>query len=143
LATLAQKDALVYTIHVQIAEDILICVDPRLLRHVLRNLLSNIFKYVPTQTEIHIQAVQESPSSSVCLSVQDAGPGIPPDELDLLFEKFVRLKRDLAGVTRGAGLGLYICKRLVEAIGGRIWVESSGHEGEGCRFCMTLPPCGA
>ena len=80
------------------------------------------------------------PSSPVCLSVQDAGPGIPAEELPLLFEKFVRLKRDLAGSTRGTGLGLYICKQLVEAMGGRIWVESSGHLGEGSRFCVTLPP---
>ena len=76
----------------------------------------------------------------VCLSVQDAGPGIPAEELPLLFEKFVRLKRDLAGSTRGTGLGLYICKQLVEAMGWRIWVESSGHLGEGSRFCVTLPP---
>ncbi len=76
----------------------------------------------------------------MCLSVQDAGPGIPPEELPLLFEKLVRLKRDLAGPTRGTGLGLYICKQLVEEMGGRIWVESSGRMGEGSRFCMTLLP---
>jgi signal transduction histidine kinase len=107
---------------------------------VLRNLLANIFKYVPTQTEIRIEATQANPSSMVCLSVQDEGPGIPADELPLLFEKFVRLKRDLAGSMRGAGLGLYICKQLIEAMGGRIWVESSGREGMGSRFCLTLPP---
>jgi len=71
--------------------------------------------------------------------VQDAGPGIPPEEIPLLFEKFVRLKRDLAGPTRGTGLGLYLCKQLVEAMGGSIWVESSGRIGEGSRFCFTLP----
>jgi signal transduction histidine kinase len=56
------------------------------------------------------------------------------------FERFVRLKRDLAGTTRGTGLGLYICKRLVEAMGGRIWVESSDQPGEGSRFYVVLPP---
>ena len=114
--------------------------DPEFLRQVLRNLLSNVFKYVPTQTEIRIEATQEAPSSQVCLSVQDAGPGIPAEELPLLFEKFVRLKRDLAGSTRGTGLGLYICKQLIEAMGGRIWVESPGRLGEGSRFCLTLSP---
>jgi signal transduction histidine kinase len=79
------------------------------------------------------------PTSPVCLSIQDAGIGIPPDELPLLFEKFVRLKRDLAGTTRGTGLGLYICKQLVQGMDGSIWVESSGRPGEGCRFCVTLP----
>jgi len=106
----------------------------------LRNLFSNIFKYVPPYTEVSIEASQSTPSSPVYLSVQDRGPGIPPEEIPLLFEKFVRLKRDLAGPTRGTGLGLYICKRLVEAMGGRIWVESSGRPGEGSRFCLTLPP---
>jgi len=72
--------------------------------------------------------------------VQDAGPGIPPEEIPLLFEKCVRLKRDLAGPTPGMGLGLSICKYLVEAMEGHIWVESSGRMGEGCRFCLTLPP---
>ena len=90
-------------------------------------------------TEIRIETVQSAPSSPVCLMVQDAGPGIPPEEIPLLFEKFVRLKRDLAGPTRGTGLGLYLCKQLVEAMGGSIWVESSGRIGEGSRFCFTLP----
>jgi signal transduction histidine kinase len=140
LAALSPQDALAYTIHVQVPEEIMVWADPELLRQVLRHLLSNVFKYVPRQTEIHIQAVQETPSSPVYLSLQDAGPGIPAEELPLLFEKFVRLKRDLAGNTRGAGLGLYICKRLVEAMGGSISVESSGRVGEGSRFCVTLPP---
>jgi signal transduction histidine kinase len=140
LVALSPQDTLNYTIYVEVSEKVLVWADPQLLRQVLRNLLSNVFKYVPKQTEIHIQAVQEAPSSPVCLSVQDTGPGIPTEELPLLFEKFVRLKRDLAGPTRGTGLGLYICRRLVEAMEGRIWVESSGRQGEGSRFCVTLPP---
>lgn len=130
-----------YTIRLQVAEQLLVWADPRSLYHVIQNLLSNIFKYVPPQTIIGIEAAQSDSSSPVCLSVQDAGPGIPPDELPLLFEKFVRLKRDLGGPIRGTGLGLYICKQLVEAMGGRIWVESSGRMGEGSRFSMTLSPC--
>jgi hypothetical protein len=57
----------------------------------------------------------------------------------LLFERFVRLKRDLSTPVRGCGLGLYISKQLVQAMGGHIWVESSGRAGEGSRFCFTLP----
>lgn len=71
--------------------------------------------------------------------MQDAGPGITPAELPMLFGKFVRLRRDLSGTTRGSGLGLYISKQLVEAMNGRIWVESTGRAGEGSRFCFTLP----
>jgi signal transduction histidine kinase len=138
LASLSPLQA--YTIRLQIPEQIVAWADPQLLSLVLRNLLTNILKYVPTQTEITISATQLTPSSPVSLAVQDAGPGIPPEELPLLFEKFVRLKRDLAGATRGTGLGLYICKRLVKEMGGQIWVESSGHMGEGSRFCLTLPP---
>ena len=129
-----------YTIRLQVSEQILVWADPQFLHQVLQNLLSNVFKYVPRQTEIRIEVTQATPSSPVCLSVQDAGPGIPAEELPLLFGRFVRLQRDLAGKTRGTGLGLYICRRLIEAMGGRIWVESSGREGEGSRFCVTLPP---
>ena len=139
LAHLDPRDVEAYTIRLQVDEQVLVWADPQSLYHVLQNLLSNVFKYVPTQTIINIEAAQPAPFSPVCLSVQDAGPGIPPEELPLLFEKFVRLKRDLAGPMRGTGLGLYICKRLVEAMEGHIWVESSGRMGEGSHFCMTLP----
>ena len=140
LAELTPGDLQKYTVYQQMPEHVVAYADPQFLRQVLRNLLSNIFKYVPIQTEIYIEVNQTEPSSSVYLSVQDAGPGIPKEELPLLFEKFVRLQRDLAGSTRGTGLGLYICKRLTLAMGGNIWVESSGRLGEGCRFCLTLLP---
>ncbi len=140
LACLEPSDVEAYTICLHVPVQIIVWADPLLLRQVLQNLFSNIFKYVPKQTEIHIETTQATPSSPVCLSIQDAGPGIPLEELPLLFEKFVRLKRDLGGTTHGMGLGLYICKQLVEAMKGRIWAESSGRPGEGCRFCLTLPP---
>lgn len=140
LAHLDPLNVQAYTIRLLVDEQVLVWADPQYLYRVLQNLLSNVFKYVPTQTIISIEAVQPTPFSPVCLSIQDAGPGIPPEELPLLFERLVRLKRDLAGPTRGTGLGLYICKHLVEAMGGHIWVESSGRIGEGSRFCVTLPP---
>lgn len=140
LTQLAPQEKDAYTICLQVPEQIMIWADPQLLRQVVQNLLSNVFKYVPGQTTIHIAATHATPFSPVCLSIQDAGPGIPAEELPLLFEKFVRLKRDVAGTTRGTGLGLYLCKRLVEAMQGHIWVESSGRAGEGSRFCVTLPP---
>jgi signal transduction histidine kinase len=73
------------------------------------------------------------------IRVRDTGPGIPPEEQGMLFQQFVRLKRDLAGTIRGSGLGLYLCRQFVESMGGRIWVESSGISGEGSSFCFTLP----
>jgi signal transduction histidine kinase len=140
LANLDPQHLKAYTIHLHVTEQVLAWANPQSLYHVLQNLLTNIFKYVPEQTTISIEATQPAPSSPVLLSVQDAGPGIPPEELPLLFERFVRLKRDLAGPIRGTGLGLYISKCLVEAMGGKIWAESSGRAGEGSRFCLTLPP---
>ena len=139
LARQAVEQVSEYTFQVQVSEQLQVLADPQLLRQVLSNLFSNIFKYVPRKTEVRIEAVQMESSTDVCLCVQDAGPGIPEDELPLLFEKFVRLKRDLAGPVSGTGLGLYICRRLTEAMRGRIWVESSGVVGEGSRFCLLLP----
>jgi signal transduction histidine kinase len=140
LSYLAPLGVAAYTIRLQVSEQVTVWADPQFLHQVLRNLLSNIFKYVPMQTEIRIEATQETPSSPICLIVQDAGPGIPAEEIPLIFERFVRLQRDVGGKRRGTGLGLYICRRLVEAMEGRIWVESSGRDGEGSRFCVTLPP---
>ncbi len=135
-----------YAIHVAIAEGLTVRADQQFLRQVLRNLLSNAFKYSPEQTSIVISAhrgndaTQEDASSSmVCICVKDEGPGIPLNEVALLFGKFVRLQRDLSGSIRGTGLGLYISKNLVEAMKGRIWVESIERAGKGSRFCFTLP----
>jgi signal transduction histidine kinase len=114
--------------------------DSQDLRQVLRNLLSNAFKYSPAGTSVLISATLiPDPPAQVCISVKDAGPGIPAAELPLLFQRFVRLQRDLSGPVAGIGLGLYISKQLIEAMKGQIWVESSGQTGEGSRFCFTLP----
>ncbi len=116
------------------------------IHQVLYNLLSNAFKYSPPQTPVLISAhlpervsPEANSSLQVCISVKDAGIGVPPDEMSLLFGKFMRLKRDVSGTVRGSGLGLYVSKQLVEAMGGRIWAESSGIPGEGSCFSFTLP----
>ncbi len=116
--------------------------DSQYVRRVLRNLLSNAFKYAQPNTPVILTAglhQAHNGGTYVCIRVQDAGPGIPLEEKNLLFEKFARLERDLYGKTRGTGLGLYISKQLVEVMGGTIWVESSGVAGEGSTFCFTLP----
>ncbi|MBA2287783.1 MAG: HAMP domain-containing histidine kinase [Ktedonobacteraceae bacterium] len=137
-----------HPIHRAVPESLLVWADQYYVRRVLRNLLSNAFKYTPAGTPIVIEAtlseenkagLRQHTPGQVSISVQDAGPGIPPGELPLLFQKFVRLKRDLSGSVRGTGLGLYISKQLVEAMGGQMWAESSGVQGEGSRFCFTLP----
>jgi signal transduction histidine kinase len=73
------------------------------------------------------------------INVTDHGAGIPPDKHEAIFDKFVRLERDMHGLTRGSGLGLYITRQLVQAMGGTITVESSGMKGMGSTFSFTLP----
>jgi signal transduction histidine kinase len=135
-----------YDLQISIPETLIVQADEQYLRQVLRNLLSNAFKYTPPQTSLVIDAAPAStrlagnlPSPSICIRVKDSGPGIPPADIPLLFEKFGRLERDVSSSTRGVGLGLYISKQLVEAMGGEIWVESSGTMGQGSQFCFTLP----
>ena len=72
------------------------------------------------------------------VSLRDFGLGVPVEDQSRLFERFVRLDRDMNSPVRGAGLGLYICKQLIEAMGGRIWMESSGRNGDGSTFAFTL-----
>ena len=135
-----------HPVRLEIAAGLVVQADPQSLCQVLRNLLNNAFKYTPPQTPVRVVATRCDPvaqrpdgASQVCICVQDTGPGIPPEDIPLLFGKFVRLKRDLAGSVRGTGLGLYISKQLVEAMGGSIWVESAGIAGQGSRFYFTLP----
>ncbi len=138
-----------HPLRVEVPEELVIWADLYYTCQVLRNLLSNAFKYSPTGTPIVIHAAPwwvnrrdtqvPHPMPWVCISVQDAGPGIPPAELPLLFGKFVRLQRNASGTIRGTGLGLYLSKRFVEAMGGHIWVESTGKAGQGSCFRFTLP----
>jgi signal transduction histidine kinase len=135
-----------YHIKLDIPETLFVRANKQYVHQVLLNLLSNAFKYSPRYTSIIVSAqmsddstANESMQKLVCVSVQDAGPGIPSLEASVLFGKFVRLKRDLVGSVRGTGLGLYISKQLVEAMGGNIWVESTGIAGQGSRFSFTLP----
>lgn len=117
------------------------------MRQILYNLLSNALKYSSEESPVCIQARLWNdqptngtrPVSRVCICIKDMGPGIPQNEMPHLFGRFVRLERDISGPIRGSGLGLYICKQLVEGMGGTIWAESSGVPGEGSRFCFTLP----
>jgi signal transduction histidine kinase len=135
-----------HQVSLDISEELAVLANEQNLRQVLRNLLSNAFKYAPAGTEVLISAepygdaAQQSASpSQVCINVKDAGPGIPPDELSSLFGQFARLKRDISGSVRGSGLGLYISRQLVEAMEGQIWAESTGIPGQGSCFCFTLP----
>ncbi|HZR44068.1 MAG TPA: ATP-binding protein [Ktedonobacteraceae bacterium] len=125
------------TVSVMVSSDIFVMADDMRLRQVLLNLIGNALKYSPAGTSIEIAAQMDEQQAHIC--VRDYGSGVLPEDQSRLFERFVRLDRDINSPTRGAGLGLYICKRLVEAMGGQIWVESSGHPGTGSTFVFTLP----
>ena len=108
-------------------------VDPVLVSQVLANLLDNAAKYTPPGTPIRIAAVADAPMVRVV--VEDDGPGLPPGDSRLLFEKFQRGRQESAVV--GAGLGLAICRAIVGAHGGEI-TAGPGTRG-GARFEFTLP----
>lgn len=131
-----------HRIVLHLADDLLVQADTQHVRQVLRNLLSNALKYSPKGTSISVTTEErEAPSGGfplVSIRVKDQGLGIPPEEIPRLFGRFVRLNRDLSGSIRGTGMGLYISKQLIEAMGGTIWVESTGVPGEGSCFCFTL-----
>ena len=103
---------------------------------VLNNLLSNAARHSPESSPIRVTAARDG--AHVAVSVSDAGQGVPPAMLDRLFRKHVALAGD---GTAASGLGLAICKGLVEAHGGRIRAESAGL-GQGARFTFTLPTAG-
>jgi two-component system, sensor histidine kinase len=109
--------------------------DPRRIEQVLMNLLSNALKFTPPGGRIAVTLTRDGDAVQVVVS--DSGPGIPPDEMPLLFEKFSQTSASKMARGPGTGLGLVICRHLVEAHGGRIWAESE--PGRGSRFVFRLP----
>jgi len=108
--------------------------DERRIRQILFNLLSNAVKFTPAGGRIDVTAARVD--GEIQLAVTDTGPGIPPEDLDRIFEEFQQTDVG-AQHHEGTGLGLALSKRLVELHGGRIWVESE--VGAGSRFVFTLP----
>ncbi|MBM4439967.1 MAG: hybrid sensor histidine kinase/response regulator [Candidatus Rokubacteria bacterium] len=102
---------------------------------VLMNLLGNALKFTPRGGAIKVEVGRLG--DDVELSVRDTGPGIPADELPLIFERFRQGTTTHATQSPGSGLGLVICRHLVEAHGGRIWAQSE--PGRGSRFVFRLP----
>jgi len=102
---------------------------------VINNLVSNADKYSPAGTPIEVRVVRDG--EHVVVTVSDHGFGIPEDQREAVFERFHRLGHHMTREAQGTGLGLHIARRLVEAMGGRIWVES--RLGEGSTFTFTLP----
>jgi len=143
-------------IALQIADDIWLHCDPMLLRQVMTNLLDNAAKYSPPDGRIIVTGsattLSQLPEDQVdyaslaegvdlpvaLVRVCDEGEGIAAEDQQKIFEKFVRASRSLTTPIRGSGLGLYICRRYIEAMGGRLWLEQS-IPGEGSVFSFHLP----
>jgi two-component system phosphate regulon sensor histidine kinase PhoR len=109
--------------------------DPARLEQVLTNLVDNAIKFTPKGGQVTLSAADHGPE--IEFGVSDTGVGIPPAEQAKIFERFYQVASDLGVKRRGAGLGLSICKHIVELHGGRIWVESE--TGQGSVFRVTLP----
>ena len=108
-----------------------VAADRASVQHVLMNLVVNATKFSPHGEAIGIEVRRDG--EWVRFSVSDSGPGIPVERREQIFEKFVRLQEGGVGV----GLGLFICRALVEAMGGQIWADES--EGGGARLSFRLP----
>ena len=116
----------------------LVPLDGVLIEQVLTNLLENALKYTPPESPIDISA--HATEHEIVVEVSDHGPGIAPGDNERIFEKFYRAKRyraESSGAERGVGLGLTICRGIIDAHGGRIWAENRA--GGGAVFRFTLP----
>jgi signal transduction histidine kinase len=104
---------------------------------VLTNLLTNAVKFTPSGGKITVRLEPSADDNWLQVSVTDTGCGIRADEVERIFDEFYQSTQPRRQKTGGVGLGLAICKRLVEMNGGSIWVEST--EGQGSSFYFTVP----
>jgi len=115
--------------------------DPIRLRQVLINLLGNALKFTHEgEVSLHVEHCPEGPTGFLLFRVSDTGIGIPPDRLGLIFDSFAQVDSSITREYGGTGLGLTICQRLVDLMGGRIWVESTVGQGSAFSFTARFEP---
>jgi PAS domain S-box-containing protein len=111
--------------------------DPTYLEQVVRNLLVNAAKYGGEGASVEVDVDVEPETDEVAVRVRDDGPGIEPDEADRLFDLFYR-SSTTSGATPGAGIGLFVCARLVRAMGGRVWARPLPAGGAEFGFALRI-----
>lgn len=125
-----------HTIETRVPDDLpLVHTDAAKVHQIVSNLVDNALKYAPAHTTITVSAAPSG--SGITLSVSDEGPGVPEELRDQIFERFYQVDQSATRSVGGAGLGLYICRRMAEAIGGRVWLERSDEKGS--VFSLWIP----
>ena len=122
-------------LQVEADEPAIAIVDRERVRVLLRNIMDNAFKYSGEQTQ-PIQARVSTVGNQVKIVVQDFGEGIPAEDLSLLFEPFYRVDKSRGKQSGGFGLGLSLCRKIMDAHGGSIEVDSA--PGKGTSFIITF-----
>lgn len=130
-----QAEAAQVTVCVEVPEDLVVCAQRDQLEQILWNLMDNAIKYNRPGGRVCVRAHKIPEGSQIV--VEDTGIGIPHEHLERIFERFYRVDKARSRAKGGTGLGLSIVKHLVEAHGGRVWVESEW--GTGSRFGVVLP----
>ncbi|GEM_PF-2250780 len=119
------------------ADPVIAQVDSSKIAQVLDNLLTNAIKYSPEGGVVRVSLRRQGDDGTAEVSIADQGIGIPADKQEMVFQKFYRVDSPLKHVVPGTGLGLSLCKHIVEAHGGKIWVDSK--EGKGSTFFFVVP----
>ncbi len=109
--------------------------DPDKVKLVITNLIDNAVRYTSEKGKVVVSL--EKNDNNIEVSVEDSGIGIPEDQKERIFTKFFRASNAVRTETEGSGLGLFICKNIIEAHDGEVWFESE--EGKGSKFYFSLP----